>query len=105
MEVILQIESSNISIIVLLQISDFGLARDLSGDGIYQSQGGSIPVKWTAPEVRDCVQDVHDIGYSFCLSGWLYVPNNILYMQTVIKHSHSPTLPPGPSLRLIHQCQ
>jgi hypothetical protein len=33
------------------KISDFGLARDLSGDAIYQSQGGSIPVKWTAPEV------------------------------------------------------
>ena len=36
-----------------LQISDFGMARDLADDTYYtlQSKGGKIPVKWTAPEV------------------------------------------------------
>ncbi|CAI8056309.1 Ephrin type-A receptor 4a (Fragment) [Geodia barretti] len=32
------------------KIGDFGLARDLGGDDLYQSTGGKIPVKWTAPE-------------------------------------------------------
>ncbi len=36
--------------ISLLQIADFGLSRDLQEEGIYQSSGGMIPVKWTAPE-------------------------------------------------------
>ena len=35
----------------LLQIGDFGLARDLIGCEHYISKGGQIPVKWTAPEV------------------------------------------------------
>ena len=36
-----------------LQISDFGMARDLADDTYYtvQSKGGKIPVKWTALEV------------------------------------------------------
>ena len=36
-----------------MQISDFGMARDLADDTYYtvQSKGGKIPVKWTAPEV------------------------------------------------------
>ena len=34
------------------QIGDFGMARDLDVDNIYQSQGGKIPLKWTAPEVN-----------------------------------------------------
>ena len=37
--------------IVLLQIADFGMARDVSDDIYYMSSGGKIPVKWTAPEV------------------------------------------------------
>ena len=35
----------------LLQIGDFGMARDIEND-YYKSHGGIIPVKWTAPEVR-----------------------------------------------------
>ncbi len=37
---------------VALQISDFGMARDLQDEDYYVSHGGKIPVKWTAPEVR-----------------------------------------------------
>ena len=33
------------------KISDFGLARDLEEENYYISNGGKIPVKWTAPEV------------------------------------------------------
>ena len=36
----------------LLQIGDFGMARDLMDDTYYKSSGGKIPVKWTSPEVR-----------------------------------------------------
>ena len=35
----------------LMQIADFGMSRDLSDGDYYVSQGGMIPVKWTAPEV------------------------------------------------------
>ena len=35
------------------QIADFGLSRDLMDDNYYISQGGKIPVKWTAPEAID----------------------------------------------------
>lgn len=35
----------------LTQIADFGMARDLEENTYYTSQGGKIPVKWTAPEV------------------------------------------------------
>ena len=35
-----------------LQISDFGMSRDLMDENYYVSRGGKIPVKWTAPEVR-----------------------------------------------------
>ena len=38
--------------ICFLQISDFGMARDLEESNYYISQGGKIPVKWTAPEVN-----------------------------------------------------
>ena len=33
-----------------MQIADFGMCRDLENDDYYFSQGGKIPVKWTAPE-------------------------------------------------------
>ena len=33
-----------------LQIGDFGMSRDLADDTYYVSNGGKIPVKWTAPE-------------------------------------------------------
>eukprot|EP00795_Rhopilema_esculentum_P013645 gene13645-4543_t len=35
---------------MVCKIGDFGLARDLIGCQHYISQGGQIPVKWTAPE-------------------------------------------------------
>ena len=38
---------------ILNQISDFGMSRDLEDGAYYVSQGGKIPVKWTAPEVRN----------------------------------------------------
>ncbi len=28
------------------------MSRDLQEEAYYQSKGGEIPVKWTAPEVR-----------------------------------------------------
>lgn len=34
----------------ILQISDFGMSRNITED-YYISKGGRIPVKWTAPEV------------------------------------------------------
>ena len=37
---------------LFLQISDFGMARDLEESNYYISHGGKIPVKWTAPEVE-----------------------------------------------------
>ena len=37
--------------IVNLQISDFGMSRNLMDESYYISYGGKIPVKWTAPEV------------------------------------------------------
>ena len=39
------------SFCVVLQIADFGMARDLIDENYYMAQGGRIPVKWTAPEV------------------------------------------------------
>ena len=36
----------------MVQIGDFGMARDLMADNnYYHSKGGIIPLKWTAPEV------------------------------------------------------
>ena len=34
-----------------LQISNFGLSRDLQDETYYVSRGGQLPIKWTAPEV------------------------------------------------------
>ena len=34
---------------LLTQIADFGMSRDLTNE-YYLSQGGRIPLKWTAPE-------------------------------------------------------
>ena len=36
---------------VISQIADFGMSRDLEDENYYVSHGGMIPVKWTAPEV------------------------------------------------------
>jgi ephrin-B len=32
------------------KVGDFGMSRDLEDENYYVSQGGKIPVKWTAPE-------------------------------------------------------
>ena len=34
------------------KISDFGMSRDTESSAYYQSKGGAIPVRWSAPEVR-----------------------------------------------------
>ena len=42
------------------QIGDFGMTRDLANDTVYHSQGGKVPLKWTAPEVKTFVlQPLH----------------------------------------------
>ena len=33
------------------QIADFGMSRDLEDENYYVTQGGYVPLKWTAPEV------------------------------------------------------
>ena len=38
--------------VVLDQIADFGLSRDIVDDTYYTATSGKIPVKWTAPEVH-----------------------------------------------------
>ena len=40
-----------ILLLYVLQISDFGMSRDLQEGSYYIAHGGSIPIKWTAPEV------------------------------------------------------
>ena len=36
---------------IIPQIADFGMSRDLTDENYYITSGGKIPVKWTAPEV------------------------------------------------------
>ena len=36
--------------LIVMQIADFGLSRDLQNENFYLAHGGKIPVKWTAPE-------------------------------------------------------
>ena len=36
-----------------IQISDFGLSRDLHDEDYYVAQGGLVPVRWTAPEALE----------------------------------------------------
>ena len=45
----------NVVLSLFYQIGDFGMARDLMEETYYHSKGGKIPVKWTAPEVTQCV--------------------------------------------------
>ena len=34
------------------------MSRDLESNDYYKSSGGLVPVKWTAPEVRDCASSM-----------------------------------------------
>lgn len=43
----------------LFQISDFGMARDVTDASVYMSSGGLIPVRWTAPEVYITARPVY----------------------------------------------
>ena len=38
--------------VILEQIADFGMARDVADSNYYVTTGGKVPVKWTAPEVQ-----------------------------------------------------
>ena len=33
-----------------MQISDFGMSRDLDEESYYVTSGGCVPIKWTSPE-------------------------------------------------------
>ena len=66
-----------------LQISDFGMSRDLMDESYYVSHGGKIPVKWTAPEVSytSCIlnlfmilwlQAIHYKKYSTASDVWSF---------------------------------
>ena len=48
------------------QIADFGLSQNLQNKDYYVSQGGKIPVKWTAPEA------LHYRKYSTASDVWSY---------------------------------
>ena len=48
------------------QIADFGLSRNLQYETYYESHGGKIPVKWTAPEA------LHKRKYSTASDIWSY---------------------------------
>lgn len=52
----------------LYQIGDFGMTRDLANDSVYHSQGGKVPLKWTAPEVKN----MHFYTSECCVCGTLY---------------------------------
>ena len=49
-----------------LQIADFGMSRDLADAEYYISEGGTIPIKWTAPEA------VYYRKYSTSSDVWSY---------------------------------
>ena len=49
-----------------MQIADFGMSRDLEDTKYYISQGGKIPVKWTAPEA------IRYKKYSMASDVWSY---------------------------------
>ena len=55
-----------ICILAKFQIADFGLSQDLQNKDYYVSQGGKIPVKWTAPEA------LHYRRYSTASDVWSY---------------------------------
>ena len=49
-----------------MQVADFGMSRDLADENYYISQGGQIPVKWTAPEA------IHYKKFSTASDVWSY---------------------------------
>ena len=49
-----------------MQVADFGMSRDLADENYYISQGGKIPIKWTAPEA------IHYKKYSTASDVWSY---------------------------------
>ena len=49
-----------------MQVADFGMSRDLADEDYYLSQGGQIPIKWTAPEA------IHYKKYSTASDVWSY---------------------------------
>ena len=51
---------------LLQKIADFGMSRDLADDDYYVSQGGKVPIKWTAPEA------IHFRKYSTASDVWSY---------------------------------
>ena len=50
----------------ILQIADFGMSRDLADAEYYISEGGTIPIRWTAPEA------VYYRKYSSASDVWSY---------------------------------
>ena len=57
---------------MFVQIADFGMSRDVTNDSYYITSGGKIPVKWTAPEVRDPCACSYSLVTSVCPSIYLY---------------------------------
>ena len=50
------------------QIADFGMSRDLMDDNYYVAHGGhQIPVRWTAPEVRNPLESTPEQTGFHCL--------------------------------------
>ena len=68
------------------QIGDFGMARDLANDSVYHSQGGKIPVKWTAPEVKTYAIFRQK---STCIRYFITIQFSSHSMQKILpRHSH-----------------
>eukprot|EP00731_Ephydatia_muelleri_P021034 Em0013g761a len=65
----------------VLKISDFGMARDISGKSYYQkSPEGRIPVKWTAPEALE------EHLYTFKSDVWSFG----IVLWEIFNYGHSP---------------
>ena len=65
------------------QIADFGMSRDLDDGDYYMSQGGMIPIKWTAPEVYTTLLSYrYGILREFCscrLSTLESIPQQVMF--------------------------